>query len=1049
MFPKIASVLILIGLFFSGAVYAYANPAAPFIGSSGNYVILAETTITDTGVTGIVGDIASSGTGAAIGVPCSDITGTIYDVDGAYTGGGGGTTVCRTTASTDVGNAVLAMTNGYTNALIPTPDLTNTNGGNLGGLTLTRGVYAFNGGSGNVIINGGNLTLAGSADDVWIFQIEGTFRPGQDLGNENVVLTGGAQAKNVYWAVAGETTIFPGSSVSGIILDAKGIAMQLGSTLNGRALAQTAVTLIGNNVSIPVIIPPVPVPLSNSSNNVTGCLEVNTPGAYRMTAPLFGANISASPLSDTACVKIVSNDVVFDCNNFRISNNGTGGTTYGILVTNTSRNVSVFNCPGVSQYEYGVEVYLSNNTKFVNLITNNNSGSGFIALNSSNNTVTNAIGFGNGVDTFAFVNTNGGTNALSNVNAHDNGGEAIVFVTTDSNAINNSIAIRNNGQAFVFVATGANTMANSTAINNTGPTFLFVITGANTVTRAFASGNNGGAFSFTDTGANIVSNATAHDNNGIAFYFNNAPQSTVTGSTAYNNVEAFDIISSNNTILNNNTAFNQTVSGALVLSSNNTTIMNHHLYNNNPDLSVVSGGILNLSGVIFDNPLGNLRNFTTLSVYDVIDASYYINWSAQPAPLPSILRSVANKYVDIEGSGTIDNAVWSWGSEVGALSSPTFQLWYYDGINWTNTTAQYTPSNKLVISNISAFGVYAILAPNVTSNETSSGNNNHGGNTQLSMSISPSCSGNVVTVSNSAPLEGATVTVDGSTVGTTDSNGQVTFTGCGATSTVYARATGYVSASEQVTLLACSQCQTGGCSADSDCLSTQMCSNSQCVDVSCPNGQVTAHKCVPNQVNQTQPEECNAPSCCTSSAQCASNQTCSIAAGTAKGSCQQVIGQCGYVANHAWVAYPCGTEANCPQCGSGQSCMNNKCVPFGVSCQSSGTVGATITCQLTQNNQPCANCDATVTAPDGTKSAVSADSSGNVLVILISPGDYQISNGPSMTKITSSAKPVTQPVEPTKPAAASGPDYLCWAGVILLLIAIGGGIYYWTTMKKK
>jgi hypothetical protein len=63
-----------------------------------------------------------------------------------------------------------------------------------------------------------------------------------------VILTGGAQAKNVFWQVGSGVTLGTDSSFSGIILSKTLIAMDSGATLNGSALAQTAVTLIGNRV---------------------------------------------------------------------------------------------------------------------------------------------------------------------------------------------------------------------------------------------------------------------------------------------------------------------------------------------------------------------------------------------------------------------------------------------------------------------------------------------------------------------------------------------------------------------------------------------------------------------------------------------------------------------------------------------------------------------------------------------------------------------------------------------------------------------------------
>jgi hypothetical protein len=67
----------------------------------------------------------------------------------------------------------------------------------------------------------------------------------------NITLIGGAQAKNVFWQVAGQATIGTTSHFEGIILSMTGITLQTGASIKGRALAQTAVVLDGNTVTTP------------------------------------------------------------------------------------------------------------------------------------------------------------------------------------------------------------------------------------------------------------------------------------------------------------------------------------------------------------------------------------------------------------------------------------------------------------------------------------------------------------------------------------------------------------------------------------------------------------------------------------------------------------------------------------------------------------------------------------------------------------------------------------------------------------------------------
>ena len=67
----------------------------------------------------------------------------------------------------------------------------------------------------------------------------------------NVKLTGGAQAKNIFWQVSGAVTLGTTSHFEGIILGKTDINLQTGASINGRMLAQTAVTLQMNTVVQP------------------------------------------------------------------------------------------------------------------------------------------------------------------------------------------------------------------------------------------------------------------------------------------------------------------------------------------------------------------------------------------------------------------------------------------------------------------------------------------------------------------------------------------------------------------------------------------------------------------------------------------------------------------------------------------------------------------------------------------------------------------------------------------------------------------------------
>ncbi len=229
--------------------HAASGALAPVdLGTAGNYAILTKTGISSVPPSAVTGAMAVSPIDStAITVfslimdpttrfsRSTQVTGKIYAAD--YTSP---TPIYLTTAVGDMETA-------YTDAAGRTlPDHTELGNGNISGLTLAAGLYKW--GTGVDILS--DVVFSGSPTDVWILQVAGNLTVGSGAG---VQLSGGAQAKNIFWQIAGGVGVALGttSHLEGVVLAAKAISLKNGATVNGRLLAQAAVTLDGNAVTAP------------------------------------------------------------------------------------------------------------------------------------------------------------------------------------------------------------------------------------------------------------------------------------------------------------------------------------------------------------------------------------------------------------------------------------------------------------------------------------------------------------------------------------------------------------------------------------------------------------------------------------------------------------------------------------------------------------------------------------------------------------------------------------------------------------------------------
>lgn len=223
----------------SGAGGLGKGPSTVQLGAAADYVILAQSEITNVPTSAVTGNVGlSPATGAAIGITCAEITGVTNAVNTA------GPLPCSVMDPVGLTAAVGAAGTAYTDAQGRAPDYTELAAGNIGGLNLSPATYKWS----TAVSIPTTLTLTGGANDVWIFQIAQGLTVSSGV---QVILAGGALPQNVFWATFGSAQLGTTSKFNGVILSQTSIVMNTGATINGRLFAGTAVTLEQNTVTQP------------------------------------------------------------------------------------------------------------------------------------------------------------------------------------------------------------------------------------------------------------------------------------------------------------------------------------------------------------------------------------------------------------------------------------------------------------------------------------------------------------------------------------------------------------------------------------------------------------------------------------------------------------------------------------------------------------------------------------------------------------------------------------------------------------------------------
>ncbi len=221
------------------------SPLAVNLGTAGNYVVLAKSGISTVPTSTITGDLGLSPSAATYitGFSLTADSTNVFSTSPQVTGHVYASDYATPTPS-NLTTAIADMQLAFTDAAGRAPKVTELGAGNIGGMTLTPGVYKWSSG----LLIPSSVTLAGSATDVWIFEVA----QGLTVSNAtNVTLSGGGVPANVFWQVSGQVSLGTTAQFVGVVLGQTSIALGTGASVHGRLFAQTAVSIDSGTVTAP------------------------------------------------------------------------------------------------------------------------------------------------------------------------------------------------------------------------------------------------------------------------------------------------------------------------------------------------------------------------------------------------------------------------------------------------------------------------------------------------------------------------------------------------------------------------------------------------------------------------------------------------------------------------------------------------------------------------------------------------------------------------------------------------------------------------------